>query len=155
MGLTNRSNLRRTRLLNPLIQFVCNYTDFHEEAQVTIQDGDPVDAQGTPSCGGLAWYVKNGDKRAYDVAIALNSACTYPRTQRLNLRTPKVRFENWQDEFVCVLAHELRHIDQFVLGAFGKGQEMESEVDAETFAAAVLEAWQKLQRGVDTAAANP
>jgi hypothetical protein len=67
----------------------------------------------------------------------MNPAATYPRTQRLNLRTPEVRFESWQDEFVMVLAHELRHIDQFALGAFPVGQELEAEVDAETYAASV------------------
>ncbi len=149
MSLENRS-YRSIRYLNPLVQFVCNYTDFHEKAHIIIQNGDPQDNEGRPAMGGLAWSTDTGEKTHYDAAIALNKHCTYPRTQRLNLRTPEVRFGCWQDEFVCVLAHELRHIDQFVLGAFQKGEELESEVDAETFAAAVLKAWQEARTALLT-----
>jgi hypothetical protein len=78
--------------------------------------------------------------------LGLNPDSTYPRAQRLNLLTPEVTFETWQDEVVMILAHELRHVTQFVLGAFSRDQELEAEVDAETFGATVLEAWMTSQR---------
>jgi hypothetical protein len=44
-----------------------------------------------------------------------------------------------------VLAHELRHADQFALGAFRSHEGLEAEVDAETYAANVLGAWRASQ----------
>lgn len=150
MRLRNASNLVSTEDLAHLTQFVVNHCDNADLAQVFIGDTKQVDGAGEPTCGGLA--SQDGDK--YQVRIGINDEASYPRRQRLNLLTPEVRFDRWHDEYVMVLAHELRHIDQFALGAFRQGEELEAEVDAETFAAAVLGAWQKLLEGLDTKPAN-
>jgi hypothetical protein len=142
MYLANHTNLRPSYDLTRLAQFVIKYCDNADLAQVDIDVGYQLDQHGRPACGGLAY--RDGD--TYTVAIGLDPRATYPRTQRLNLKTPCVRFESWQAEFVMVLAHELRHIDQFALGAFMRGQELEAEIDAEVFAAAVLEAWRESTR---------
>lgn len=138
MHLTNASNLRRTAALNPLIDFVSKYANHHDLARVRVQDGSVKDGAGRPTYGGQA----QGEEKNYLVIIAINANTTYPRIQRLNRLTPAVRFKKWEDEFVMVLAHELRHISQFIVGAFEIGEELEAEVDAEVFAAKVLEQYQ-------------
>jgi hypothetical protein len=132
MRLANLTNLP----VKPLIKFVEKHFDFSAKTQLFVDTTTQTDRYGGARCGGLA----SSDDKVY---VTMNPAATYPRTQRLNLRTPEVRFESWQDEFVMVLAHELRHIDQFALGAFPVGQELEAEVDAETYAASVLERFKR------------
>lgn len=139
MRVTNLSRLHTKPDLRPLIQFVAEYCDFADLPHCIIADGDCRDPQGCPVFGGVA--VKRRD--TYEVRISLSAATAYPRTQQLNAHTPHVRFRDWRDEFVTVLAHELRHIAQFALNAYGLDQELEAEVDAEVFAAAVLEAFRR------------
>jgi hypothetical protein len=129
MRLANLTNLP----VKPLIKFVEKHFDSTAKTQLFVDTTTQTDRYGGARCGGLA----SSDDKVY---VTMNPAATYPRTQRLNLRTPEVRFESWQDEFVMVLAHELRHIDQFALDAF-RGQAFEAEIDAETFAADVLAAF--------------
>jgi hypothetical protein len=130
MGLNNASNLLRTQDLKPLFAFVQKFCDGANLALVTVVDCPREDSTGRPGYGGEALPDR--------ARIFVDARATYPRTQQMTKRTPVVAYSCWQDEFVLVLAHELRHVDQFAIGAFGNGQELEAEVDAETFAAAVL-----------------
>lgn len=146
MHLTNDSNLRRTRDLNPLIDFVAKYSKYAYLAKLVVVATTRTDNEGRPTCAGQA-HRQNPRLTEADVSapslveVGLNPESAYPRTQRLSRLTPELRFANWREEFVAVLAHELRHIDQFWTGSHTRGQELEAEVDAETFAAAVLNAF--------------
>jgi hypothetical protein len=146
VNLTNSSNLRRTRDLNPLIDFVAKYSKFAYLAKLVVTTTTRTDTEGRPTCAGQA-HRQNPRLTETDVSapslveVGLNADASYPRTQRLSRLMPELRFANWREEFVAVLAHELRHIDQFWTGSHTQGQELEAEVDAETFAAAVLNAF--------------
>ena len=146
MNLVNRSNLRRTASLYPLIDFVTQFCDYAYLAKLRVVPTSRTDGAGRPTCAGQA-HRQNPNLTEADVAtpslveVGLHPEAAYPRTQRLNRLCPELTFRTWQEEFVAVLAHELRHIDQFWTGSHTRGQELEAEVDAETFAAAVLNAF--------------
>lgn len=75
----------------------------------------------------------------YDVDLQVGEA-VYPRRTRLGPGMPELHLRSWEDEYVVVLAHELRHVHQFELRAFS--DPLEAERDAEVFAAAVLRKFQ-------------
>jgi hypothetical protein len=70
----------------------------------------------------------------------------YPRVEHYVKRLEPILIQSWQEELVLVLAHEMRHVEQFYtelgkrLEAIGK---LEIEVDAEQFAYRALEIWRK------------
>jgi hypothetical protein len=149
MRFKTRTTLLPVPELTRLAQFVARFFQFEDLAEVIVNAGDVRDSDGEPSFGGLAMETKLSG--SWIVYVTLTDKTVYPRTQRLNHLTPEVVFETWREEFVCVLAHELRHIDQFAVRAFNQDQELESEVDAENAAVAVLEAF-RVEFDIDTLA---
>lgn len=65
---------------------------------------------------------------------------------RQSRKIPYIAVNSWEEEIFLVLAHELRHADQFVGRKFLVGEEEEAEVDAEVFAAQQLNAWRKYKK---------
>lgn len=70
------------------------------------------------------------------------SGATYPYLSVHRKASGGVVLQDWREEFVLVLAHELRHVAQFWGGVNAK----QKEVDAERFAIAVLNEWRSIQR---------
>ena len=139
MKIKNRSYLA-PRILKPILRFVL--ARVRKEADlVTLTQAHQVDLAGRPTCGGLA--TRDGD--SYSVEVGVDDRCEYPRVQRLCYRTP-VELRSVEEEVVVILAHEMRHLDQFA-GRTHEGRDLEAEVDAELFAAEVLEQWR--QKHVD------
>jgi len=67
------------------------------------------------------------------VEILLPATDHYPVSTKLCRSTERVTLHNWKEEYVFVLAHELRHVDQFYAGDVKN-----YEKDAENFATMVL-----------------
>lgn len=58
----------------------------------------------------------------------------------------EVTIHSWDEEFVLILAHELRHIDQFFCINGNGLSERQMEEDAEKFAIKVLSSYRKTRR---------
>jgi hypothetical protein len=157
MRLSNKSS-RSSADLVPLINFVRQYTKCSSHVKVTIHDWTPeikVDGDTT----------KLREPEMIQVRVFVGKTDTYPYKTRLMPETPVVRYRDWKDHFVVTLAHELQHAWQFenqeesgwavyrravasptfkaVTKFDTKDFEKKAEIDAETFGAKVLEAYQR------------
>jgi len=86
------------------------------------------------------------------VKIKLSSSLQYPRLTRHVKETPIINLSSFDEEFVLVLAHELRHASQFDTGAFRVMTLESSEVDAENYAIRILERYRAYNNKLDKAA---
>jgi len=141
MRFTNLSTIP-SKDLKTLVRFVLPYMEFGTGVNINVFSGTLRDCEGNPTCSGKAFW--SDRKCGARVEVGINPNATYPRTQRLAPGTPLLAFNSWEEEFVAVLAHELRHVDQFRSGLFHLGEEAEAEVDAERAAARVLAEYKKL-----------
>lgn len=149
MHLVNRSSFWPSILLLPLIDAVRRKTQYAELATLLIEDR--WDGEVT---GGYSWKrpsraelrekmpgTKLPSKAAPSlVKLDIPHNVRYPRTSYHVREVGMVRFKSWDEEVVFVLAHELRHIDQFYTRVL---TDHLAEVDAEKFAVSVLRDYRK------------
>lgn len=132
MRLTNTSRLRTEEIL-PLLQFVESRCRFASFTNITVVDAP----KRKKVSGGIA--VLN-PREGSAVTIHFSQAISYPfLSHHPTLPNPPVALiSSWQEAFLHIAAHELRHIDQFVTGWFTGGKTGptvdDAERDAECFA---------------------
>jgi hypothetical protein len=136
MQLVNESS-RTEPAIRHLVEFVSAYIGASSKVILSLSDHCKV---GKMTQGFTARLAKN---RPILVSMGLSQRMTYPHTSRHVPCLPPVRLTSFHEEFVLVLAHELRHADQIDQGAFLKEQVYEAEVDAEGFAISVLDAYRR------------
>ena len=124
-------------VLNPLIQFVISHSPFVSSfawLHMVEGDGPAGDIEVT---GGLAEAnvpFPSDPRVPHRVTLWLNfESGKYPYKACHRKRAGTAVIRTWDEEFVLVLAHELRHIYQFVYGS-----PRHYEVDAERHAMSVL-----------------
>lgn len=123
-------------VLNPLIQFVLTHMPIGQFAWLHMVEGGvnhPLEVT-----GGLAEAhvpFPGNPTAPHRVTLWLRfDTAKYPYKTCHRKSVGEVEVASWQEEFILVLAHELRHIHQFVFGT-----PRQYEVDAERCAIAVLE----------------
>jgi hypothetical protein len=131
---------RPTRPLLPAIDFVCKCSPYSALATLQLQD---LKAQGFS--GGLAWKHRPqlGDLALVApslIVMQLAKGGHYPSATVYVKEVGEVVVQSFEEEFLFVLAHEARHIQQFWSTAI-KGRK--AEVDAELFARDILRAWRE------------
>jgi hypothetical protein len=119
--------------LKPLVKYVTDHCYHHKLAVIHVRSG----LQRAFSQGHARKYHYNGTPSL--VTIRLSKALPYPYSSMYRKRAGPAIVHCWQEEFIFVLAHEMRHIDQFwsILG-----HHRHIEVDAERFAIQVLRSYQ-------------
>lgn len=117
----NNNSTKPKRDLDRLTKFVAGYCIYNENVVLQVSDHT------SPN---LMTY---GEATLTRVVIDLNVGLCYPHSSKLKKKTERVVFQNWEEEYVFVLAHELRHVDQFYFRV-----KTQAEVDAEFFAHMVL-----------------
>lgn len=142
MRIENRSAFHPTAKLLPVIDFVLEYTGYSSLA--TLRLTDMKNAAGFS--GGYACKHRQDGHDLTLVApsivdIQLSRACRYPKTTVHVPELGEVQVRSFEEEFLLVLAHELRHVDQFWGRRFT--DEAAAELDAERFAIKILKAWRK------------
>lgn len=127
MILDNRSSFS-TATLRKLTNFVAKKCRLPELAHIRVYDGrgeglayksSPYKDTPTVSC--VEIWLKDGP---------------FPKVNCYRKRAGKMKIYSWEEEYVLILAHELRHIDQF----WTKMPRF-YEVDAERFAMDVLKTY--------------
>lgn len=110
---------KETSELLPLIQFVSGHCDNSAMANLIIEDSVGLFSSGR------AWKFvprKGGDHPIlgrYDfgtpslVRVGLSTKRHYPKISLHRQSVGPIEVSSWEEEFVFVLAHELRHIAQF------------------------------------------
>lgn len=139
MDIKNESKTPLERF-RTLVNFVCKQTDFSHLAVLYV-----LDAQ-QKSIGGKADQI-NPDPCRYAstlpglIRMWLPTGQTegYPKKSQFIKDLPPIILDTWEEEFVLVLAHELRHLDQFNLNRYKASQLDEAEKDAESFGYSIVE----------------
>lgn len=124
MILNNRSS-RPDEEIRELCRFVVQFFKHHKDCTVTVYDEEGYDAGQV----GHGVCYKQGLVEVY-----IPRWTFYPIAAQHRKRTGGTVYRCWQDVFVAILAHELRHFDQFS----GEIKTRFKEVDAELFAQKVL-----------------
>lgn len=149
MKIYNHTDIK-TRDLLPLVNFVAARCKTSMMAHLVVTE-DP----GFRAMNGFAWHRSFDDDHGYDHPVPMYdptapsrvtirfAAPQYPKTTIYRQSVGKVTVRSWQEEFVQVLAHELRHIDQFWSTSV---MPREYEVDAERFSHEVLNDWRLEQQ---------
>lgn len=121
--------------------------EVHVKARGMIRRGDRVRPRGRGFSGrayrGVPGIARVAPGIAYLVTMLIPAADDAPTARRYpyrwqyarSRRTGPLVFESWQEELFHLAAHEARHIHQYRLGLPA------SEVDAERWARARLDAW--------------
>lgn len=143
MKIENHSDNIQTREIRALFNFVKQYTKYSYCAVLRVCDAPPA-----KMTGGFANHTEP-DPDLYDpVAPSSVELLVGDRSPRFPYKDqhvpelPPVTINTWEEEVLLVLAHELRHIDQFwSWDQINDGHLI--EVDAERFAIEVLEKWRK------------
>lgn len=139
MRFENYSKTMEIRRVKEIAKFIAKYCKYNVLATVRLLDAPPD----KETMGGIAYQQCPDD--SYDVAapslikIWVTAHDNYPR-QDSYVPEVVVTFHDFEEELLYVLAHEMRHIDQFwtsLRRVFGH----EAEVDAERFALRVLNLW--------------
>lgn len=86
---------------------------------------------------GYSWKRKGNDPTAPSRVLIQLGGTDFPKYTLYRKAAGSVTVHTWQEEFLLVLAHEMRHIDQF----WSDSPPVHYEVDAERFAQEVLAAW--------------
>lgn len=136
MRLINESS-RSTSHLQTLIEFVSAYVPEADQVILGLSDHCEV---GKMTQGLTA---RESPGRPILVTMGLSHNLPYPHTTRHVPALPAVRVTSWEEEFVLVLAHELRHAAQIAHRSYLKSEWYDAEVDAERFAYSVLDAFQR------------
>ena len=137
MRLQNLSPVHRTADLLPLIDFVTTFYKYPYLAKLVVSQR-PSTIFGT----GRA-YATNPNLTETDMGspslVQVNLASgSYPKKSMLILELGVVTVNSWEEEFVLILAHELRHIDQIYTGSHAADEVDAAEYDAESCAIALL-----------------
>lgn len=125
---------RSDKDLQPLVDFVCERTSNSRLAVLLVYTNE-IRGGGTI---GMA-HKHDTDTMLCDgvpglVTVGVSKDKCYPWASEYRKSVGPVRFESWQEEFLFVLAHEFRHIDQFWM----LNPPRHYEVDAEHFAMGIL-----------------
>lgn len=145
MHLINRSCRYLPFQLVPLIDVVRRHAKFADLVNLVVADRWDNEVTG-------GYSIKRPTKRDLDklglkgIVIPTKAAPSlikldvsfrgkYPRRSTHVEEVGEVTFNSWQEEFLFVLAHEVKHIDQFWTQPM---EEHAAEVDAERFAVNVL-----------------
>lgn len=139
MKFENYTKSADVKKVKKIANFIGKYCKYNILATIRLLDA-PEENKGI---GGIAYQQCPDD--SYDISapslikIWITGNGKYPRQDSY---VPEVvlTFHDFEEELLCVLAHEMRHIDQFwtsLRRVYGQ----EAEVDAEKFAARILELW--------------
>jgi hypothetical protein len=134
MRLENRSTRHETPKLLPLVEFAVRQAKYASLATLRLVDARKPDQ----IIGGYSWKFdpQVGDLTLVApslVKMTLSAAERYPRLQRARSGGwCRSSSQTWEEEFLLVLAHELRHVDQFWGERITDAHK--AEVDAERFA---------------------
>lgn len=135
---TNAISLKEAKRL---VSFIGKYCKYNALATIRFLEHDK------PTCGGLAYQLSPDE--SFDasapslVKIWIGNGKTYPRRDSY-VPEITVTFYNVEEEILYVLAHEMRHIDQFWSTIRFVGGHP-AELDAERFAVKVLDLWRREQ----------
>jgi hypothetical protein len=134
--LTNKSS-RSTILLNRLTAFVVKHYVHTERCVLNVGTSDKKDR----ACVGLATFHTLEGACSVNVGITKHA---YPfKDPHEVLGVPAPTFDDADEEFIYVLAHELEHVDQFLTGQHRRFSAGFMEFRAERKAAQVLLAWRQ------------
>lgn len=78
------------------------------------------------------------------IVLSFPQRSCYPFDTQHVREVPTMTINNFEEELVLVLAHELRHVDQFFLGTITEHNRYEAEIDAEKHAIATLLKYRRL-----------
>lgn len=131
MRLSNASR-RHSSALAPLCSFV--YDHFKHANKVFLEVIDQEKSK--RKSGGLADKYNGSSGMQSRVTVWLTGPRKWPMVSRFEGFSTKLN--SWEEEFVLVLAHELRHIDQFHTTV-----PADYERDAEGYAIKVLKAYRE------------
>lgn len=141
MKFENYSTRISTQAIKEAAKFIGKYCKYNVLATIRVLDAPEEKF----TMGGLAY--QHCPDESYDVSapslikIWVNKNNEYPK-QDSYVPQVVVVFQDFEEEFLYVLAHEMRHIDQFWTSLKSiKGYE--AEVDAEKFALKVLNLFRK------------
>ncbi len=145
MRLSNRSSRTNAELIE-LITYVRRYSRCSNHVKVTVYDKGPDTMHGLTR--------KLMDPSAMiQVIVYVSPESKFPYTTQYMPETPRVSYRNWKDHFVITLAHEFKHAWQFeTMDETEKAMfrddiskdtyYRETEIEAETFGAQVLQQYQ-------------
>lgn len=141
MKIHNTSRLANKQI-RPLVDFVCARFEFSYMAHLVLVDHDE------PGLGTNGWSWKEAEDD-FDptapsrVALVLSHGLPYPAKTYNQPEVGEITINSWEEEFVLVLGHELRHIDQY----WSPAEFPENfELDAEQHGVLALEAYRKLKQ---------
>ncbi len=136
MRIVNESSSTKLKTIRKLVKFVEKRFRFSYFAYLHLCDKDPnwgnMIGGTADKLSGTEFAILNFTPSVVILWLHEKSNAPFGTTHRKSLG--KVIINSWEEEFVLVLAHELRHIDQFWGASFPKHY----EVDAERFAIGVL-----------------
>lgn len=141
--INNMSRRHRSSELRPLIDFVLSAVAL---AGVTVRLEIYDSAESGWTTGGEA---RNLNSNFISVALFLSRGLKFP--YRRDYLTP-VRLDTWEEEFLFVLAHEFRHVQQFAERIWTPERREEMEIDADHAGVRVLD---KYRRQTRSEAASP
>jgi hypothetical protein len=146
MQVKNLSTRHPTHKLQPLIDFVASRTRRHSKVALYLDDQSSRQITVGAAHPGIHGVVNPCIRMTLSRGLG-----RYPRKTTHVDEVGTILLESWEEEVVLVLAHELRHIEQF---SEGKQYEYyEAEVDAERFGLKVLQQYRVAQSRFATRAA--
>lgn len=96
--------------------------------------------------GGMARVApdRNG-KATFSVEIFLSRGVRFPYLNKHNRidDVGQVLLRSWEEEFIFVLAHEIRHVEQFLAGVYSREHSDAMESDADRFGVWALEKFRR------------
>lgn len=112
-----------------LVKFVAQHSEFAAVSRLILNQSLDTAMRGLATMDGLDLYVE----------IWLPVTRAYPViSHHLDKLKPETLY-SWEEEFVLVLAHELRHIEQFYTGSYFQMTSLQAEYDAESVGLGVLD----------------
>lgn len=136
MTLLNRSANLTAKDLEPLVEFASRGCRNRDLVKVMVLDAKLGKSFGYGRAHMVSPLTTTTDKPSLvQVWVTPGGRA---RTSRAVPAMGPVTVANWEEEFLLVLAHELRHIDQFWEERFTEDQVAASERDAEGHARGVL-----------------
>lgn len=140
MRIENRSTLYTTARLQPLVDFVSKYCKEAGTATLSVKDSKNHDL----ICGGMAYQWRPTELRGSGGYIEMVlSRHSYPCKSEHVPEVGAIELHSFEEEFVMVLAHESKHLDDFE-GEYTKSEDDSFwEMRAELHAVKVLKAFRK------------
>lgn len=117
--------------LRPLLDFLQNQFAINLPVKLMVLKQDR-------ECMTEGWTGLMSNKNIY-IKLWVSAKMRYPHTTSHVPAVPAVQLNSWQEEFILVAAHELRHAYQMGSGVFQALGPAYAEVDAERYAERVLE----------------